>query len=355
MAQNYPYTLFEIIVVDDHSEDNTKKIVQDFIDTHNASSLNNEPPIHAAINSPSKCNFSKNYRPTSNASKIKFIQSKPLPTIILLSCPNNSHGKKQAINQAINFSSKQLIVTTDADCQYLPEWLSTIASFYNTYQPKMIIAPIVIIQPQNNLQNIQYIEQAALLAFTAYFCSRNTPILCNGANLIYERFAFHQLGGFQDIQTQASGDDILLMNKFIKHFPGRIHFLKSPQAVVGTHPVLSINDYLQQRKRWLSKKTDSLSIQSISLALLVCFVNLTIPISLIVSLFCGKFVPIFLIVISLKYIADNKVLNSVKSILSSKRGSFNFLIAELLYAFTVLYLVLLIPRKSYSWKGRRVQ
>lgn len=77
--------------------------------------------------------------------------------------------------------------------------------------------------------------------------------MCNGANLAYTRKAFEEAGGFSGIDSIASGDDMLLMHKIYKRYPGKVMFLKSKEAVVQTEPVKTIGEFFNQRIRWASK------------------------------------------------------------------------------------------------------
>ena len=106
--QKYPKELFEIIVVDDFSEDNTIEVVENFIKTNNVQNIRL---------------LNQHYS--------------------LLLTPNSRlMGKKAALNWAINEATGELIITTDADCRMGNNWLRTIADYYTTKQPKMIIGPV---------------------------------------------------------------------------------------------------------------------------------------------------------------------------------------------------------------------
>ena len=106
--QSYPTDLFEIIIVDDHSEDDTWNL------------LNNYP---------------------AGNRRISFIK---LADHINKEDSIVSH-KKKAIETGISQATGTLIVTTDADCLFHPDWLLTIARFYETHSAKFIAAPVKIV------------------------------------------------------------------------------------------------------------------------------------------------------------------------------------------------------------------
>src|SRR4030095_3544460 len=97
-GQTYPKQLFEVIVVDDHSEDRTWELIQ-----QNAIALS------------LKCiRLKDRVRPDENLRSYK----------------------KRAIEEGISLATGELIVTTDADCRFEPEWLRTIAAFHDETNAK---------------------------------------------------------------------------------------------------------------------------------------------------------------------------------------------------------------------------
>ncbi len=96
--QTYPASLFEVIVVDDHSTDATAGIVQQF----------------------------------------------PAVKLIHLKDDNINSYKKKAIETGIAAATGELIVTTDADCLPSPDWLKIIATYKEEKKSVFIAAPVVI-------------------------------------------------------------------------------------------------------------------------------------------------------------------------------------------------------------------
>ena len=212
LNNNYPKHLYEIIVVDDHSEDETATIVKKYA-----------------------------------AQNVKLISlSEHVSTKI------NSY-KKKAIEIAIAQATGTLIITTDADCYVKPTWLQTIASFYEEKKPAFIAAPVAIDCGWSFIQIFQSLDFMTLQGITAAVVSKKQMTMCNGANMGYERAAFYEVEGFAGIDNIASGDDMLLMHKIYKRYPGRVMFLKSKNAIVKTEPVHTIKQFFNQRIRWASK------------------------------------------------------------------------------------------------------
>jgi cellulose synthase/poly-beta-1,6-N-acetylglucosamine synthase-like glycosyltransferase len=215
-AQTYPRDLYEVIVIDDHSTDKTAEIV-------------------AALHYPS----------------------------LRLSClrlsevslePNTLAYKKLAIDSGIKAATGDLIVTTDADCVFHPDWLQTIAAFYEENDARFIAAPVRISSAAPTfLSLLQTLDFITLQGITGAAVYKKYHSMCNGANLAYQKNAFHEVGGFAGIDDIPSGDDMLLMHKIYQKYPDKVFFLKSPRAIVSTRPEASWKGFINQRIRWASK------------------------------------------------------------------------------------------------------
>jgi len=225
--QTYPSHLFEVIVVDDHSTDNTATVV-------------------------------------SGYSFVKLIQ---------LEFDNINSYKKKAIETGIAVSSGDLIVTTDADCIVPVNWLKTIAFFKEKTNTVFIAAPVVLENESNLLQTFQALDFLVLQGITAASVQKKFHNMCNGANLAYEKKAFFEVNGFTGIDHIASGDDMLLMQKIAQRFPGKASYLLSKNAIVTTQAVKTWKEFFSQRIRWASKATNYNDIKILSTLFLVYFFN----------------------------------------------------------------------------------
>lgn len=314
--QNYPTGLFEIIVVDDYSTDKTALLVQGF-------ALQNSKV------------------------RIKFIKAADIDSL--------RYGKKNALKIGIDNAIGKLIVTTDADCQTGNKWLRTIVCAYKKYKPKMIIGPVAIYAESAGLEFIQQMEMISLSAFTAAYCFKNKPVMCNGANLAYERAAFDEVKGFEGIDEIASGDDVLLMNKFKNRFDNKIMFLKSTDAIVTTKAVKNFMQFINQRIRWSSKGFTAMSRESILVAALVSLLNTAIIACLFLSFFYGKFASILLMLIVLKTTVDYVLLRSISNFFNNKIHFRFFISSQLVYPIYISTVLIMRMRKQYIWKGRKVK
>ena len=225
--QTYPSNLFEVIVVDDHSTDNTVTVVN----------------------------------------------SHSFARLIRLQFENINSYKKKALEIGITAASGDLIVTTDADCIVPGNWLKTIASFKEKTTAGFIAAPVVLENESNLLQTFQTLDFLVLQGITAASVQKRFHNMCNGANLAYERKAFFEVNGFTGIDHIASGDDMLLMQKIAQRFPAKVFYLLSKDAIVSTRAAKTWKEFFGQRIRWASKATDYNDIKIFSTLFLVYFFN----------------------------------------------------------------------------------
>jgi cellulose synthase/poly-beta-1,6-N-acetylglucosamine synthase-like glycosyltransferase len=314
IGQTYPSLFTEVIVVDDHSEDNTSEIVQ---------------------------TYSKTY---SHISLIKASGS----------------GKKDAIAEAITATEAELIITTDADCTMGAEWLETIVSFYNEHGSKMIAAPVTFRKEKTISEKLQTLEFLALMGSTGGSLYFHKAVMCNGANLAYTREAFNEAGGFGSIDDIASGDDVLLMYKMKKLYPGKISFLKNERAIVYTDAKHDLAEFVSQRRRWASKGPNLLNKETLALSLLVYFFSFFLLLMVLLSPFTDSkpisdlsFLQICIILGGIKCVIDFLLLFLAAGFFRRREVLLLFLPGQVIYLFYVLVIGTLGSSGHFEWKGRK--
>ena len=306
--QTYPSSLFEVIVIDDHSTDNTAGIVKQF----------------------------------------------PSVKLLQLTADHINSYKKKAIETGIAAAGGELIVTTDADCVPPPTWLETIAGFKEETNAVFIAAPVAINCNSSVLQVFQAMDFMVLQGITGAVVHKNQLSMCNGANLAYEKKAFVAVNGFAGIDTIASGDDMLLMHKIKTQFPGRVHYLKAKEVIVSTAPMQTWPAFFNQRIRWASKAAKYNDKRIFPVLLLVYLFNLSFLVTAIAGFWNSYYWLLLLIVWVYKTIAEFPLFSSV-AFFFDKRWSLKFF-----FFFQPLHILYTIvsgffgQMGRYEWKGRKV-
>ncbi|MDE3235104.1 MAG: glycosyltransferase [Bacteroidota bacterium] len=314
--QYYPSQLFEIIVIDDHSTDTTAEIVLQ---------LQNK---------------------FSNLKLIKLsdeLDGKAL----------NSY-KKKAIEKAIGYANGDWIITTDADCMVSNKWLLSYAAIIQKEDPVFVAAPVAFTTKKNILSVFQYLDFMCLQGITAASVSAGFHTMCNGANLAYRKDAFYSVNGFKGIDTIASGDDMLLMNKIKKRFPSSISFLFSKEAIVFTHPMKTWKDFFNQRIRWASKADKYKDKSILSVLILVYFYNLLLFVMPFLALIQLHFLWAWLILIVLKTLVEITFVLPVGKFFGKTYITWFPFMEPLHISYTVIA-GWLGKFGSYQWKGRNVK
>lgn len=233
LSQDYDCSCHEIILVDDHSEDDTL--------TRISLAERDNPHVHVVC------------------------------------LPEGARGKKEAIRLGISRARGALIMTTDADCKVPPRWISVTVAYYKHTGASLIIGPVKIAAEKGSgiFGKLQSLEFTSLVGTGAALAMIGRPALANGANLAIEKEAYPQKPAAL-VPGTPSGDDIFLLLHIKKSSRGKISFLFSEDAVVSTIPASAPGEFLQQRTRWLSKGKYYRDAEIIGLAALVGLMNVAL-------------------------------------------------------------------------------
>ena len=312
LAQDYPKHLTEIIIADDHSTDCTANIIRSYAD--------------------------------KGVKLLQLSEDKPL----------NSY-KKKAIAKAIDLSSGDLIVATDADCRMGSKWLSSIVGFFEASNMVMISSPVAYFEERGIFEYMQSLEFAFLIGVGASFIGNGRASTCNGANLVYRKDVFYEVDGFKGIDDLASGDDELLLQKVAARYPGRIGFLKLREAIVYTHAKHTLDEFLQQRRRWASKSTRYKDKKIVILAVGIWLFNILLIVNAGLSFYSIHFFKLFALQFLLKYLFETAFLLPVVTFLKRPALISLAIFVSALHVIYLVYIGLLGNTGKYLWKGRLVR
>jgi cellulose synthase/poly-beta-1,6-N-acetylglucosamine synthase-like glycosyltransferase len=337
--QSYPKDLYQIIVIDDHSTDATSEIVRNL-------SL-----------------------PDLSLTCLRLAEEAAAQTV-------KAH-KKFAIETGIRAATGELIVTTDADCQFHPDWLTTLAAFFEESSAKFIAAPVRIAAPvliaapvrigeattpkhrsfparRSFLTIFQTLDFITLQGITGAAVYKKFHSMCNGANLAYEKKAFYEVGGFKGIDSIPSGDDMLLMHKIYSKYPAGVFFLKSRQAIVTTKPETSWSNFINQRIRWASKADHYDDKRIFWVLLLVYIVNAFFAAMAILACWNGWWLWPLLIGLTVKTVVEYPFVSAVASFFGQRPLMAYYPFLQPFHIFYTIVIGWLGKFGSYRWKDRKI-
>jgi len=309
---DYPRNQFEILFVNDSSEDNSVEIIKEF-------------PV-----------LTFNYRVIDN------VRTSDSP-------------KKDAISTAINLIENKWIVTTDADCFVNQNWLKSLDNYVQIYNPEMVVGAVSFLSDDSFLSQFQQMDMMSLQGATIGSFGIGKPFMCNGANLAYTKKLFESLNGFDGNSKIASGDDVFLLQKAVadKNIGSeKVHYLKSDEAVVLTKPLDDWKDVFYQRARWASKTSSYKNNFGKILAVVVFAGNLAITLSFFLTLFSLFSFWNWYLLFAIKILVDFTILYQTGRFLKPRAIKF-FLLINLFYPFFSTAVAIYSLFGKYEWKGRR--
>lgn len=263
-------------------------------------------------------------------------------------------GKKAAISTALSIAKGELIVTTDADCGFTPDWIGQLVAPFSDQKIQLVAGPVMTTaHPNYFFSAFQQVEWASILLVTRLSFSTGIPFMCSAANMAYRKSAFEQVNGYAGNHEFLSGDDEFLLKKILRTFgKSAAKYLHQPQLLVTTQPQSSWSSFLAQRARWASKwrKHDLGHLVIAALPALLLLLFLVSPFLLLF----GKpgiqaFLGLWAIKIGIEYLVVANVLKRFNIPLSLLA----MVATSCTHPFYALATALTMRSKSWKWKGRR--
>lgn len=304
---NYPDNKFELLLINDHSTDQTRKLAERYLGR--------------------------------------------FPLFKIIDNPVNVFGKKSALTLGVQAAKGELIVTTDGDCILPSSWLLNIVETYETEDPVFIAGPVAYKKQGGLLRNLLAMEQIALQIIAAGSMQMGLPILCSGANLAYKKDFFIESGGYQN-DVLASGDDVFLMLKAHQKYPGRLRFMSDNSSIVLTSPAENLRFAIQQRSRWLSKISAYGNSWISGLGILVFLCNCMPLFFALLSFYNSEYLTLFFLTFAGKMLVDVLLLSLAVPFYREPRLLLFAFFGEIVYPFLSIISVVAVFFGTFNWKGR---
>lgn len=313
IKQNFPKENYEVIYVDDNSSDNSFQI------------LDNYPkPINVKVLS-----LPRDYSP-------------------------NAH-KKRAIRYGIENSTGDIIMTTDADCFYSENWLSSMLSNIDD-ETGFISGPVEFLNDDGMFSKLQKLEFAGLVITGAGLIGIGKPTICNAANIAYRKKTYEEVNGFYDQMDLSSGDDELLMQKIAKDTKYKVKFSLLTESIVKTSASKNINEFYHQRKRWASKGLFYKNVRLIITLILIYLFYLGLVIQpFLILLISSSFAYSFGLSLVIKLVFEYLILLKGKNILFPKLSLKPFIFAEFLQVPYIIIAGFSGLFGNLEWKERKIK
>ncbi len=251
--QNYPAKL-EFVIVNDRSIDATQAIIESFIAKDERFKLVN-------VTEPSK----------------------------------RLAPKVNAVNTGISQSSGDIILASDADCQYPSGWVSGMVSHFEEDVAMVVgyVETTRVGKAKNWVERFESTDWFTLMLVARALTHFGWKFASSANNQAYRRSAFKAIGGFGASGRAPSGDEDLLTQRMGRLEGMRVVFASTPETRVLTKPVPNLLALLKQRKRWVSRYHHALHYHPAFMASIgvLGFQSIFLAICILVTPFFPSLVP----------------------------------------------------------------
>ena len=264
-------------------------------------------------------------------------------------------GNKQNISEAIQIAKGSIIITSDADVVYRnSNWLLTICNYFKNYSPNMLIMPVDFETQPGFLANFQITENLALTAITAGYCGLQKPFMCNGANLAFKKSAYNLVAGYKSHLHISSGEDIFLMEEIKKVAPKSIHYGLIGELIVKTKALTTIKSLFQQRIRWAYKAKYNSNNLNLFVGFIILAANLLV-VALFVAILKKSFIIHYLSIFAFaKFVFDFLLLFLASNFLGRTKLIWQLIPFEFIYWIYATIVGISSLFLKPHWKGKKI-
>lgn len=304
--QSYPHESFEIILINDHSNDGSVEVIESF-------------------------------------------KEKSALQIILLNATES--GKKKALEVGINHAKGDIILQTDADCQMQEGWIESMASAFQG-SAQLVLGPVNMIAASGFWSAFAALDFMSLQASGASLTLLGKPIMGSAANMAYTKELWEQAKN--EGSSRDSGDDVFLIQA-ANSLGARVEFNTDSKSIVLTEAPASFTEMLDQRSRWGAKTPSYQLVLAKSIALLVAFYSIWCVVLLGYGIFSKPMLQLFIFTIGVKAVLDYYFLKSYSKATGQQGLMKIFPSAALIYPFYIVITLIAMIFGKQKWKGRTIR
>ena len=163
--------------------------------------------------------------------------------------------KVNAVDTGVRASRGEIILTSDADCQYPKLWVAGMASHFAP-EVAMVVGFVECTRAGGGgraLHTFENIDWLSLMLTSRSLTRFGWAFASSANNQGYRRAAFDKIGGFGASGRAPSGDEDLLVQRMGRLQGGRVVFADALEVRVLTRPMPTLGALLNQRRRWVSR------------------------------------------------------------------------------------------------------
>jgi len=314
-ACEYPKELYEVILMDDHSTDQTVQKAKQLSD----------PQL-----------------------RILHLQDYNLDRF-------GQAYKKAGLYYAVREARHPFILQIDADCTCRPGWMQTMQGSFESAD--VVIGPIDISSKKSNLLHLWQTYESMGTMISTYVGQR-LDLWYSGAsaNMGYHKDVFNAYIKDHDL-TLASGDDVFMIQDAVSK-DRKVSFAFDRRAIINTQPLNAVKPLFAQRLRWASKtkyyKANGLKL---FMGVMAAFHGLLV-VSIVIGLITLGSNSAYLLLLALgcKWMGDWLILGRGLPFFGRR---YRLLLSPIMSTAHTLYVTVIgvfgLRSTKYSWKGRQVR
>ncbi len=156
-------------------------------------------------------------------------------------------GKANAIAQALERTSGEIILTTDADCIVPPDWVERTVEQY--VERTGCVCGFTLIKTDGFFSGMQALDWAYLLTVASAGVGWDHPLSAVGNNMSYRRAAYEEVGGYQGVGFSVT-EDFALLKAIAYGTEWKVRYAVEPATLVWSKPCATPKELYRQKKRW---------------------------------------------------------------------------------------------------------
>lgn len=262
-------------------------------------------------------------------------------------------GKKKCIEYALTRATGTYIMITDADCVAPHNWVQSTVGAFQSEEADVVAGPVCINNTATFFNQLQALDFWSYISLSASCIGLNRPVMSNGANFSFRKQLFSDVKGYDGYEHITSGDDVLLLHKFINQ-GAKVYFNKTRDALVGTKAEDSLLSFFTQRLRWASKTAAYRNVFLIVIIVMIYLYYVALPFCLIAAISHPVYIKWFAGIALMKSFIDFIYLYRVLNFFNQRNLLRLFLPAQLFHVCYVLLVGAVALFVPLRWKGRKI-
>lgn len=302
LDQDYPADCLELIAINDESEDDTLRIMEE---------------VAATV-----------------AGRIRIISTVAERSAV--------HGKARALAQGIDHATGELFLFTDADCTPPSTWARSVVQHFTSNVD--VATGFTIVKHKSTFGALQALDWLHLHAIASAALELGVLMGCIGNNFAIRRSAYQRVGGYRGMEFSVTEDFALFAA--VLRAGGRGIFHCHPDAAMQTEPCPTLFDVLRQKQRW-ARGGIAMSPKGKMVLVIAVLMMASITIAPFYSL------NMWGIVWGCKFLCDLALMTPTMGRLGKLPLLRQFLLFEFYFIAQALVTPLLLFRRTVVWKGRK--